>query len=325
MDPLAPELRQDPVLLAHIAEVAASVLRTHGDDLQECGPTGGWVHPGWMSDRFVIRVGLVPGKTDLRREARIAATLPAEVGYPEVVESGVLHGHEYMVTRRIAGTSVSSAWPTLGGRERADALRELWALAEHVHQVNLSDVEGMDVTSSPFYAQSLGVAVGSLEDLGRARILSERQIDNLVVQLQEFYDEVGSAQAVLNHGDLYIGNAIWDGSRVVSLVDFEFAVIAPVELDLNELAKHVFGPVDAVGDQAIVLGPARRAVLDAAVALPVRASLLKGYAVLLESWLASREIGRRSIETVRTLESCSRLVALADEDGGHLAPLLDRR
>jgi hypothetical protein len=51
--------------------------------------------------------------------------------------------------------------------------------------------------------------------------------------------------------------------------------------------------------------------------------LLTGYAILLETWLTRREIDQRPVDDVRALDSCRRLAALADEDGGHLAPLLN--
>jgi aminoglycoside phosphotransferase len=78
--------------------------------------------------------------TDLLREAHVAAALPTTVGYPEIVDVGVLGGHEYLLTGRIPGISVSRAWPTLSGDERAEALKQLWALAENVHRVALSDL-----------------------------------------------------------------------------------------------------------------------------------------------------------------------------------------
>jgi hypothetical protein len=132
------------------------------------------------------------------------------------------------------------------------------------------------VTSSPLYAESLDDATASVRALRLVGLLSERQTDSLIAQVREFFDDALSAEAVLNHGDLWIGNAIWDGTRVVSIVDFEFAVIAPVELDLNELAKHAFGPSDTIDDEQSVLLPRRQAVVDIATRLPVRASLLTG-------------------------------------------------
>src|SRR5204863_228122 len=41
-------------------------------------------------------------------------------------------------------------------------------------------------------------------------------------------------EQVVNHGDLALMNALWDG-EVVALLDFEFAVLGPVEIDLCRL------------------------------------------------------------------------------------------
>jgi hypothetical protein len=81
-------------------------------------------------------------------------------------------------------------------------------------------------------------------------------------------------------------------------------------------------PLSAIDHEQSVLPQVRQAVVDIATKLPVRASLLKGYAILLESWFTLREIEQRQVDEITALESYRRLVALAAEDGGHLAPLL---
>ena len=39
----------------------------------------------------------------------------------------------------------------------------------------------------------------------------------------------------VNHGDLALMNALWDSGEVIALLDFEFAVLGPVEIDLCRL------------------------------------------------------------------------------------------
>lgn len=171
--------------------------------------------------------------------------------------------------------------------------------------------------SSPVYSRSRPDAVASVQAVHAAALVTEDQAVSLVTQLEGFFDEVSSIQ-----GDLYKGNALWDGKKVVSLLDFEFAVVAPVELDLNELAKHVFGPSANEG-RRLASDEEERAVLDIAAGMLLHPPLLKAYAILLEAWFTQREINRLSLRDLQRTESCRRLVALADGDGGYLAPLLD--
>ena len=241
-DDLDPELRANPALLGRVRAVAAKVLRDHGDDLGTARPTDGWVNPGWVSDRYVVRVSLVPDRSRLHREAAIGGSVPSAVGYPEIVDVGVVEGHEYLVTRRIEGTNLSQAWDILTRPQRANALEQLWEVAEVVHRTPLHHFPDVDLSSTPFYADSLTTAMPAMEVVHRAGLLTASEVESLLSQLERFFDARQAAPLALNHGDLYIGNALWDGMRIVSLLDFEFAVAAPIELDFNELAKHVFGP-----------------------------------------------------------------------------------
>jgi scyllo-inosamine 4-kinase len=60
--------------------------------------------------------------------------------------------------------------------------------------------------------------------------------------LDRFWAALPSTPKVLNHGDLGKVHVLWHDGKVLSLVDFEFAVIGPVEIDLNEISKFAFAP-----------------------------------------------------------------------------------
>lgn len=321
LDALDPALRQDKARLDQVRAVAAEVLHRLGSDVARAEPTSGWVNAGWIVDRYVVRVSLMPEQSNLHREVAVANVLPPEVGYPEVLDVGVLGGHEYVVTRRLSGTNLAELWPTLEPAERADALSQLWDLAVIVHRIPLCDLGSANVESSPFYANSLRQVTSALVSMQEQGVLTDRETASLLRHVERFFDTVGGASHVLNHGDLHIGNALWEGGKIVSLLDFEFAVTAPVELDLNELAKHAFGPASASADLSRTEAE-KRAVIDVVAGLPVNEALLLGYSILLESWFTERSLSGLSAEEVRATDSCQRLVALADGEGGHLATLL---
>jgi scyllo-inosamine 4-kinase len=138
-----------------------------------------------------------------------------------------------------------------------------------------------------------------------------------------------AAACGLNHGDLTLDNALWHAGQVVSLLDFEFAVLAPVELDLNALVKLAFGPPDG-SDTLTDPGGAgrqrmRQAVAD--LALPVLAhpggkELLVGYAILLELWKLEDWLAHPEGESpLEQWQPYRMLVSLADGQGGYLGPL----
>lgn len=135
---------------------------------------------------------------------------------------------------------------------------------------------------------------------------------------------------MLNHGDLSLENALWDGSRLVALLDFEYAVMAPVDLDLNELLKIAYaaqGPHDAVPGPG---GNGRRGLQEAITEIAVntpgtgrRADLLIGYSVQLETWLTEDQLAKRDrTDPIQEWKSYQLLSALAGGSGGYLAPVL---
>lgn len=321
-DGLDPELRNDEALLGRVRTVAVAALSRHGDDLSLAQPTNGWVNPGWLTDRHVVRVGLVPNQRRLHWEAAVGRAIPPEVGYPEIVDVGVIDGHEYLLTRRIQGTDLAAVWTTLTPTVRADALRQVWDLAEVVHRTAaLRAPELAELGSSPFYADTPTDGLAALNAIHAAGLFTTKEASSLIAQVERFYALRPNAPSVLNHGDLSIGNALWDGREIVSLLDFEFAVTAPMELDLNELAKHVFGP-DTPQEGESSLSPEQRTLRDVASRSQLDAALLVGYSILLETWFTRRELKRRTPDEVRATDSFQRLLALADGQGGYLAPMV---
>ncbi len=116
-------------------------------------------------------------------------------------------------------------------------------------------------------------------------------------------------------------NALWDG-EVVALLDFEFAVLGPAEIDLCRLVCEALVSEDGQSND-----PDAVAVAFAIAARdgdPVHGrALLHGAAVLdqlrdLEIWLARG----RTEDRFEDWRPDRLLTGLLDADGGYLAPAL---
>lgn len=112
-------------------------------------------------------------------------------------------------------------------------------------------------------------------------------------------------------------NALWEGD-VVALLDFEFAVLGPVEIDLCRLVCEACvsddgHPIDSDAGNAAIEIAARW--MD-----PVHGpSLIHGAAILdqlrdIDIWTAS--------ESVEDWRPCRLLAGLLSVNGGYLAPIL---
>lgn len=304
-----------------IEDIAASIFSRHGIDFAILQRAGGWTNAVWMTDELVLRLSTKKENENLLREARLSAFLPPEVGYPQLVETGITVGYAWALARRLPGGSLGAAWDELHSEERATALQGLWARAQAVHSVPCEEIAAIVPGRAWFNSTDPEEAETSLTRLTKERILTKTEAVALHETLTRFWRILPAAPCVLCHGDLTADNAVWHNGQVTALLDFEFAVMAPVQLDLNHLVKCAFGPDDAGED-----GQLRQVVRELAMpilAQPNGSTLLAGYAILLELWLL--ELWLAHPEGEGPLEQWSplrRLRLLADGRGGYLAPLI---
>jgi len=312
-----------------VARIAAEVLGSRGVDFASAVPAKGWTNATWLAGEFAVRVAPTAGPAELLREAGLASCLPAQVSYPDIIDTGVLHGHEWVLTRRLPGQNLSDVWSTLDWAQRAGVIEQVWAKAEYIHRVDVSAAAPYVRPRSPFFPESASGAMARLHRLVSAGLLTARQVVVLGETLGRFWAALPRTPKVLNHGDLGKVNVLWNDGNVVSLVDFEFAVIGPVEIDLNEILKFAFAPPGS-GDSVPDPVHGRRLAQEAAtrIARPVLAGsggidVLLGYSIMLESWDLENELATAGyVGDPADLRPYQLLTGLAEGNGGHLAPLL---
>lgn len=302
-----------------LAPVAAEVFAALGVDFGLARRAGGWTNATWLGGGIAVRVAGEAGTLDLARETRLADLLPADVGYPKIIADGCTRGFQWVATAEIEAISLDDAWAGLDRDQRLHATRRLWARTRAVHRVDPVLAAPLTRESNPFYSRTLAEAVAGPTRLYCAGVLTRPERDRLWEILERHWEALPAAPSVLNHGDLSPVNALWNGTDVVSLLDFEFAVMAPVQLDLNELVKHAFAP--ASPDPALrelVVELARPLLRDQA-----EVDLLIGHSVQLEMWGLARELAKPGRQEFRGWEPHRMLVACAHTEGGCYAPLLE--
>lgn len=159
---------------------------------------------------------------------------------------------------------------------------------------------------------------------GRADIalgLSSAQQLRLLKIIEGYFQAAPLVAQRVNHGDLALMNALWDG-EVIALLDFEFAVLGPVEIDLCRLVCEA--RVSEEGQQVDSEAGAAALEIAARHMDPMHGrALIHGAAALdqlrdLDIWL-----GHGSTEgRVEDRRPCRLLTDLLDAEGGYLAPLL---
>jgi aminoglycoside phosphotransferase (APT) family kinase protein len=205
----------------------------------------------WVTDDHVVRVSRRLGAR-LRREAAIAAHLPPEVRYPEVVAAGSGEGFDWMVVRRSPGELLARRWPTMTLDQRreavadvAAALRALHSTAPPPHLMPLDDGPQLVRTGTAMGADAVAPVLTAIERSRRLDQLDHRVLRNL----ERFVVAAADAltpfpDATLVHGDLTFENVLWDRAtgRVSAIIDFEYARGAPPDLELDVLLRFCAYP-----------------------------------------------------------------------------------
>lgn len=301
--------------------VAEEVLDGRGVDLDRAWRARGWTNAALLTDELVVRVAPEPGPADLLREARLAALLPSEVGYPAIIDAGVWRGHEWVLTQRVAGENLEEVWPSLDDEARSRAVAQMWERARNVHRVGIAAAASHARSRSPFFSESAAEATASLDRLVSAGELNVAQAKALGRVLDRFWTAVSGAPRVLNHGDLCRPNTLWHGGQVVALLDFEFAVVAPMAIDLNEIVKMAFAPIDA--NERAPLEDVVSRIAGSALGAAGGPDVLVGYSIMLEMWLLEKQVAAGDgVDEVERAKSAAMLAAFAEGDGGYFAPLL---
>jgi hygromycin-B 7''-O-kinase len=200
----------------------------------------------WLTEDAVIRVNRRADHR-LSREAALAPHLPPEVGYPEVIASGCGDGYDWLVTRRLQGLVLSRCWPGLSPVERRTAVNQLGRALAALHSTTApTDLEPI-AGPQGLREHGGGPAVGPLlERLDRARCLAH--VDRgLVHDLAAYVTATAPVlepfdSETLVHGDVTFENVLWDGERITALLDFEYARVAPADLDLDVLLRFCSFP-----------------------------------------------------------------------------------
>ena len=274
-----------------LTEVARELLARFGADLTHAArPDHGWSNEVWIAEHVVVRLSR-GADGSMPREAALASILPAEVGYPAVLGYGTVRGVEWMAAERLPGSNLGEVWPRLDQAARTRAVEDLWTRLRAVHRTDVDRARALGCTSTPFYALDENAAstlLRSLTDLGALEPALSRRLGEI---LERGFRAMALVPRVLSHTDAGPHNTVWsdpgsdasgsDGSRSDSQavpVDFEFACVAPADLDLEHLLRTLsFDP--GPDPSGYLLGLA-----DDLLTAPGAPTRLWAYAVLRDLW-----------------------------------------
>jgi scyllo-inosamine 4-kinase len=309
---------RDPSDAALVRGLAAEVAARYGGELARMRRANGYSNATWVGGGIAVRIAHTP--VGMAREVALVRALPREVGHPEILGAGTTEGHGWIVTKEVAGQNLHQAWPRLTPAEQRQAVRQLWARTQIVHDASPS-LNTHVASHGGFIPATLNDATASARRADAVLGLSSAQQSRLHEIIEGYFHAAPVARQTVNHGDLALMNTLWDG-EVVALLDFEFAVLGPAEIDLCRLVCEA--RVSEEGQRVDAEAGAAAVEIAARHMDPTHGrALIHGAAVLdqlrdLDIWLAHDNPEER----VEDWRPCRLLTDLLDAEGGYLAPLL---
>ena len=307
-------------------DIAADIFQQYGLEFATAERAGGWTNAVWLNGGVVLRLSNQEGSDRIRRETQRAKMLPASVGYPVNIATGVTDGYEWSLSKRIQGKVLSEVWGGLSWPEKSAAVKQILDIMNSVHSVDVGKVERLTLRRAWYSAFDRETSLADIDRYVTQKIFTSGQGRILRDILEQFYKWNNSVVPVLNHGDITMDNLLWHEGNVVSLLDFEHSVIAPCQLDIHSLVNLALIPYDE-----ILLDekePETQQYVKEMVPLfkPFLSKqsdkeLFMGYNVLfrqrfLEFWLENPE------GEIERCDAYQKLLSLTDGNGGYLAGLL---
>jgi len=186
----------------------------------------------WMTDDHVVHYHVIGSIGRLEHEARVAVQLPPEALYPEVVAVGRDGDHDWLVTKRVRGVSLSEAWPCLTPAERQNAISQAANALKAIH-----------------HSSTTHLVPPCLQ--GDAPVLSRQELKHRLQELGKLPSLEGllknnMAPSVMAHGDFNFNQVLWHEGKVTALLDIEMSHLEAPDWDIASFLGFCINPVRSV-------------------------------------------------------------------------------
>lgn len=208
-------------------------------------------HSAWMTDEAVVRYRIIGPPGRLTHEAEVAALLPPEALYPEVIASGRSENNDWLVTARIPGESLYAVWPRLSPRERETVAHDLATAVRALHAAPARHLEPPCLFGgAPLIPRHR--FIDALADIARSSVDADAtDVDRALELLESCRTVVEDGPAVMGHHDLNFGQCIWRNGHLVGLVDLEMSHANSADWDLVDLLDMCANPRRRAPNRAI--------------------------------------------------------------------------
>lgn len=243
---------RETLLIANPAAFVRHILETYKLPTSRLQKSSGLVNNVWLTPTHVVRISSGRYRDSYAYESRILQLLPPEVPHPQLLAYGRVGTREWMIQRRVAGVPLHYIWARLSRPQQRDTIAQLGCALRMLHTLSLPE----ELSIPPWLADALTtgktpenvcsvppahypVLLKAAQHIPYADTSLLNEIDAFIAErLNAFRNDL----AVLLHNDIHFANLIWHDGRLTALIDFEFALLAAPDYELNTLLGFVRVP-----------------------------------------------------------------------------------
>jgi aminoglycoside phosphotransferase len=219
-----------------------------GADIQPL--SGGQVNQVLRIDgEFVLRIGAREGAlARLSRETELMRSLVGEIPVPEILAFGQQEGRVYQVQRFVPGKKLYLVWKDLSPAAQDSIAAELAGYLKRLNRRPFANFGNADDENLPARSWSDFLSADFQHTLDEIKALNIRMVPGFIELAVDYFEAHRSVLQdgvpVLIHGDLTLVNILVDQGKISALLDFEHAMRAPMDYELEATEAFCLYPND---------------------------------------------------------------------------------
>jgi aminoglycoside phosphotransferase (APT) family kinase protein len=163
---------------------------------------------------------------------------------PEIVDSGLLEGKEYVVMRKIPGQKLSEQWHTFSDEQKDQFVAQIAEQLKLIHSISFGQYSPQRPLEFPIWKDAM-IHYTDFSMLDGIEL--DTKAEEIVGVLKNhFYQHIEKLNetdtSVLVHNDLHFENILFDGDTITGVFDFDFARQAPKDYELWHLIDFFHTP-----------------------------------------------------------------------------------
>ena len=212
--------------------------------------SGGQINAVFLVDgKRILRIGTTEdAEQRLERETNLLQNLAGQLPVAKVLASGQEQGFSYQVQQFMPGKKLYAIWKNLSMDVQDAIAAQLAASLRILHSARFSSFgEGRQdsqhyATWIDYFSAKFAATVKEIHDLNIRMVPGF--IEMAVQYFEEYSHVLQDGAPTLVHSDMNLGNILAEDGKVSAILDFEFALQAPADYELQAIEAFCLYPND---------------------------------------------------------------------------------